>query len=145
MTSTSHATHPYDTFVSSRTYAHHKTSPHLTCSASSMSLQPGGSTEHTAMCLKSVRPGCAMCSSVTCQGREGTHSCTAGVKGLVLMSFSISTTSCVVWTTATRNVLCGNCGSQKLIFKHSRGVKASVCTGMRIHTERALICANNPS
>ena len=33
-----------------------------------------------------------MSDGVTLQGRGGTQECTAGVKGLVLMSFSISST-----------------------------------------------------
>lgn len=36
--------------------------------------------------------GSATSGSVTVQGRGGTQACTAGVKGLVLMSFSISST-----------------------------------------------------
>jgi hypothetical protein len=38
--------------------------------------------------------GSAMSASVTAHGSGGTHSCTAGEKGAVLMSFSISSTSC---------------------------------------------------
>ncbi len=34
-----------------------------------------------------------MSASVTLHGRGGTHACTAGEKGLVLMSFSSSSTS----------------------------------------------------
>jgi hypothetical protein len=42
--------------------------------------------------------GSATSASVTAQGSGGTHSCTAGEKGDVLMSFSISSTSCISGT-----------------------------------------------
>jgi hypothetical protein len=43
---------------------------------------------------KSSLLGSAMSASVTAHGSGGTHSCTAGEKGAVLMSFSMSSTSC---------------------------------------------------
>lgn len=80
----------------------HCSPTNLACSASSMSLQPGGSTLQTHRCRRSSRPGSLTCSSVTFQGSGGTQSCTAGVKGVVMMSFSISSTSCKVQATCGR-------------------------------------------
>jgi hypothetical protein len=54
---------------------------------------PGGSTLQMHSSRRSMRPGSAMSWALTAQGSGGTHACTAGVKGLVLMSFSISSTA----------------------------------------------------
>lgn len=68
--------------------------PHRACSASSMSLHPGGSTEQMHRSRRSCLPGSLTCSGPTRQGSGGTQSWTAGVKGEVMMSFSIRITSC---------------------------------------------------
>mmetsp|Transcript_62634 Transcript_62634/g.198322 ORF Transcript_62634/g.198322 Transcript_62634/m.198322 type:complete len:334 (-) Transcript_62634:323-1324(-) len=64
-----------------------------TCSASSMSRQPGGSTEQMLYSRRSIRLGSARSSSPTLQGSAGTHWCTATVNGEVLTSCSITSTS----------------------------------------------------
>lgn len=64
------------------------------CSASSMSLQPGGSTLQMHRWRMSRRRGSDASSARTDHGSSGTHACTAGVKGCVLMSCSMRITSC---------------------------------------------------
>ena len=63
--------------------------------ASSMSRQPGGSTEHTRSDRKSSRCGCApKCArSSNAHGSGGTHACTAGANSRSSTSASRSTAS----------------------------------------------------
>lgn len=63
-----------------------------------MSLHPGGSTLHTHRSRRSCLRASERSASEMDHGSGGTHACTAGVKGLVMMSFSIRRTSCA-WGT----------------------------------------------
>jgi hypothetical protein len=63
--------------------------PHVPPTMPSAPQHPKPSNHHIFYLL-----GSATSASVTAHGSGGTHSCTAGEKGDVLMSFSISSTSC---------------------------------------------------
>lgn len=100
-----------------------------------MSLQPGGSTEQTARWRRSARELSARSASLTDQGSGGTQACTAEVKGLVLMSFSISSTCSAfgVGAGGAGGLTPGECGGCRGVGNHGECRLPAACTSVAWH------------